>query len=244
MWIDAPLAAADHGQVAAPVASMRDSVLAPLGNVFGIGDKLWSMILSEILLVGGPDRERWIVTGASMMTIDSVLRGFLSRTGALTRFGAAHPCGRACYDPNGGAELIEGVAARIDARQSNAVVPAASRGSLRSHLPFLCAGWDRNNCKGNRIDNRYARKQVFCPARSCDRVPFRPNINTLILAAFERPLLRSVRASKARRRVKAVGLQRCPTSNEQNKFPSTKTQSNETTFGERSGSKLKKPSIS
>ena len=178
-WIDARLAAADRGHGAARAASMRASVLAPLGHVYGIGDKLWSMILSEILLVGDSNRERWVATGASMMAIDSVVHGFLSRTGALARFGASHPYGLACYGPGGCAKVIEGLAARIDAREFNLAFPAAFPRFVEIAIWHFCAGWGRDICNGNRIDDRYPCTQVFCPAyRFCDRVPFRPNINT------------------------------------------------------------------
>ncbi len=46
---------------------------------------LWSMILPELLLVGDPDRERWVTTGASFVAVDSLVHNHLNRTGILRR---------------------------------------------------------------------------------------------------------------------------------------------------------------
>jgi hypothetical protein len=177
-WVDARLFAADRGTGAARAARMRASLLEPLGHVFGIGNKLWSMILSEVLLVGDPDRERWVATGASMMAVDSIVHAFLHRTGALGRFGAHHPYGPACYAPGGCAELIEGLAARVDAREFNAAFPAYFPRFVEVAIWAFCAGWGRNICNGNQIDDRYRCTQTVCPSyRNCDRVPLRPIID-------------------------------------------------------------------
>jgi hypothetical protein len=175
-WIDARLCVTDWGTGAARAARMRASLLEPLGHVFGIGNKLWSMILSELLLVGDPDRERWVATGASMMAVDSIVHAFLHRTGALKRFGAPHPYGLACYAPGGCAELIEGLAARVDAREFNAVFPAYFPRFIEVAIWGFCAGWGRNICNGNQIDDRFRCTQTVCPTYgNCDREPVRPD---------------------------------------------------------------------
>ncbi len=80
---------------------MRAALLQPLGQVFGVSNKLWSMILADLLLGGDPGRERWVTTGASFVAVDTLVHAFLHRTGVLRRFAAEHAYGGACYAPTG-----------------------------------------------------------------------------------------------------------------------------------------------
>jgi hypothetical protein len=41
------------------------ALLEPRGHIYGIGSKVWSMALADLLLGADPDRERWVWTGAS-----------------------------------------------------------------------------------------------------------------------------------------------------------------------------------
>jgi hypothetical protein len=63
-------------------------------------------------------------TGASMVVIDALLHNHLHRTGTLRRFGAEHPYSPPCYAANGCAEIVRGLARRIDAREFNPAFPA------------------------------------------------------------------------------------------------------------------------
>ena len=97
-WVDKVLLTADPGTGSARRGQhMRDALLAPLRNVVGISDKLWSMILAELLLGADPKRERWVSAGATFIAIDSLVHAFLHRTGILRRFAAEHPYGDRCY---------------------------------------------------------------------------------------------------------------------------------------------------
>ncbi len=116
-WIDKRLAAADQAGAADRATSMRQSLLEPLGCIYGVSSKVLSMALSELLLGADPNRERWVTTGASMVAVDTLVHNWLHRTGALARRGAAHAYGPACYRPGGCANLIEEAARQIDARQ-------------------------------------------------------------------------------------------------------------------------------
>jgi hypothetical protein len=123
-WIDQQLQAANSPAGPDRVARMRDAVIAPLREVHGVSDKVLTMALSSLLL-GAPSKLRlWPEVGASMIAIDTLVHNFLHRTGILRRFGAAHAHGSACYRPGGCAEVIESVAARIDARTFNPAFPA------------------------------------------------------------------------------------------------------------------------
>ena len=81
-WIDDRLAEADPGLTNLHRAAiMRHAVLSPLTHIYGIGPKLWSMALADLLLCGDPQRERWVITGAGMIAIDSLVHNFLHRAG-------------------------------------------------------------------------------------------------------------------------------------------------------------------
>ncbi|WP_158809284.1 hypothetical protein [Beijerinckia sp. L45] len=171
-WIDVRLAAADPGKrVANRAALMRAALLEPLSHVYGIGPKLWSMTLADLLLGGDPKRERWTTTGASMIAIDSLIHNVLHRIGILDRFDAAHVPGPGCYAPGGCADLISGLASRIDAREFDADFPACFPRFVQYAIWHFCAEGGWGICNGRRIDDRHRCDQQYCPSyRSCDRL--------------------------------------------------------------------------
>ncbi|MDF2598982.1 MAG: hypothetical protein K0Q54_1805 [Methylobacterium brachiatum] len=170
-WIDTRLAEADPVPRApgrGPL--MREAVLNPLCEIYGIGPKLWAMMLADLLLGADPNRERWVAAGAWMIAVDSLVHNFLRRTGTLARFDAEHTFGSTCTAPGGCAEIIEGLACRIDARAYNPDFPATFPRFVQAALWGFCAeaGWDI--CNGNRIDDRAGCQQRQCPAfEVCDR---------------------------------------------------------------------------
>lgn len=170
-WIDNRLERADPGPVDPDRATaMREALLGPLVNIANTGRKLWSMILPELLLASDPDRERWMTTGASFVAVDSLVHNHLHRTGILRRLGAMHSYGDGCYRPGGCAEVIEGLARRIDAREFNPTFPTSFPRFVQHATWLFCAGGGRDICNGNRVDDRYACGRVFCPASPvCDR---------------------------------------------------------------------------
>ena len=176
-WIDSRLAAADPGRgVACRAAAMRAAVIEPLVNVPGTGWKVWSIILAELLLGGDVDRERWMTSGASFVAVDSLVHAYLHRTGILRRLGALHAYGPACYAPGGCADIITGLAARVDAREFNAKFPACFPRFLQFAIWWFCAADGWAICNSNKIDDRLPCTQVFCPAFSqCDKIALKPH---------------------------------------------------------------------
>ncbi|WP_200905698.1 hypothetical protein [Methylobacterium sp. ARG-1] len=170
-WIDTRLAEADPGPGAPERGPrMREAVLSPLCEIYGIGPKLWAMMLADLLLGADPKRERWVTAGSWMIAVDSLVHNFLRRTGTLARFDAEHAFGPACTAPGGCAEIIEGLACQIDARAYNPDFPATFPRFVQAALWGFCAeaGWDI--CNGNRIDDRAGCQQRRCPAfEVCDR---------------------------------------------------------------------------
>ncbi|KQP94387.1 hypothetical protein ASF60_13005 [Methylobacterium sp. Leaf113] len=174
-WIDRRLADADPGfGMTDRAAVMKDAVLSPLSEVHGVGPKVWSMLLADLLLGADPSRERWVATGAAMIAIDSLVHAFLHRTGILRRLECEHPYGPACYGPAGCASVIGGLARRIDAREFNAAHPVNFSRFVQAAIWAFCAEGGYGICNGNKIDDRQRCDQIYCPAYStCDRIVFR-----------------------------------------------------------------------
>jgi hypothetical protein len=171
-WIDGQLAAADQPGAPDRVQRMREALLRPLGAIHGLGPKIVSMALSDLLLGADSKRERWMTTGASLIVVDTLVHNWMHRTGILRRLKAEHPYGPACYRPGGCAAIIETVASRIDARQFGASFPAAFPRYLQKAIWHFCAQSGRDVCNGNRINDRTRCTRADCSLfRGCDRVP-------------------------------------------------------------------------
>jgi hypothetical protein len=171
-WIDQRLAEADPG-CSAPDRAVRmgTALLGPLRGIYGIGDKVWSMALADLLLAADPNRERWISTGAGMVVIDSLLHNHLHRTGVLRRFRADHAYGPRCYSPGGCADLIRGLAHRIDARKFNPDLPACFPRFVQFAIWQLCSTSELDICNGRHIDDRTRCENATCPVfANCDRI--------------------------------------------------------------------------
>src|SRR3954451_15087867 len=67
-----------------PLRRAGSWLLQPLAEIHGVSNKLLSMALADLFLGGDPDRERWVVTGASMIAIDTLVHNFLHRQGFWT----------------------------------------------------------------------------------------------------------------------------------------------------------------
>jgi len=156
---------------AAAARSPEMAVVKPLTGIVGIGPKLWSLMLAELLLVGDPGRERWVTAGAGMIAIDTLVHNFLHRTGTLHRWGAEHAYGPACYAPGRCAGILRLFAETVDARQFNPAFPATFPRWIQHAMWRFCAEWGENICNGRQIDDRGPCRQRHCPAFArCDRI--------------------------------------------------------------------------
>ena len=171
-WIDHRLAAADPGAGSSSrTAAMRSALLEPLTNIVGTGPKVWAIILAELLLGADPDREKWTTTGASFVAVDSLVHAYLLRTGILRHLDAGHPYGPQCYAPGGCADIIAGLAERVDAREFNVDFPACFPRWVQFAIWWFCAADGWSICNAVRIDDRVGCSQAFCPSFSvCGRV--------------------------------------------------------------------------
>jgi hypothetical protein len=165
------LEAADGANAPDRGARMGQALLEPLRNIHGISDKVLSMALADLLLVGDPVRERWVTTGASMIAIDTLVHNFLHRTGVLRRFQTEHRYGVGCYSTGGCASIIEGVARRIDAREFNPDFPPHFPRFVQLAVWNFCSTGRLDICNSNRIDDSNRCMNCYCPAYdSCGRV--------------------------------------------------------------------------
>jgi len=171
-WLDASLAQADPG-LGAPnrAVTLGTAVVAPLTSVAGTGPKLWSMMLGELLLVGDPNRERWVTAGAGMIALGTLVHNFLHRTGTLHRCGAEHAYGPACYAPGGCAGILRRFADTVDTRQFNPAFPATFPRWIQHAIWRFCTEWGENICNGRQIDDRHRCCRRHCPAFDrCNRI--------------------------------------------------------------------------
>ena len=174
-WIDTRLATADRPDQPDRAALMREALLEPLGCIHGVSNKVLSMAMASLLLGADPRRERWVITGASMVAVDTLVHNWLHRTGCLRRRSAEHAYGPNCYRPGGCASIIEEAARHIDARQFCPEGPAFFPRLVQKAIWRFCAEAHLAVCNGNRINDRDRCAQTDCPLfEACERVPLRP----------------------------------------------------------------------
>jgi hypothetical protein len=152
-WVDRQLADADRRGAPDRVPRMGEALLQPLRSVHGIGSKIISMALADLLLGTDLKRERWLTTGASLIVIDTLVHNWMHRTGILRELAAEPAYGLACYGPRGCAEIIEQVAARIDARQFNPSFPSNFPRHIQKAIWHFCSQLGQDICNGNQIDD-------------------------------------------------------------------------------------------
>jgi hypothetical protein len=173
-WIDQQLAAANV-QSSDRLAALREAVIGPLRNVFGISDKVLAMTLSSLLLAAGSRRPLWLEVGASFVAVDTLVHNFLHRTGILQRLCADHPYGDKCYQPGGCASILGVIADHIDAREFNPAFPPIFPRFVQSAIWRYCAGNGLDVCNGNRIHDDARCDNVHCQLfRRCDRLTLHP----------------------------------------------------------------------
>jgi hypothetical protein len=173
-WIDQQLAAVD-AKSAMNVATARDALIGPLRNVYGVSDKVLALAFSVLLMGAGKRRPLWFRVGASFVVIDTLVHNFLRRTGVLQRFDADHPYGPACYQPGGCREILDLIAARIDATAFNPAFPRVFPRFVQSAVWRYCAEGGLDVCNGNRIRDEGPCENVYCRLHSsCDRIALKP----------------------------------------------------------------------
>jgi hypothetical protein len=168
-WIDSQLRTVDS-QIPDRVAALREAIIGPLRNVYGVSDKVLAMGLSNLLLAAGR-RPLWVKVGATFVAIDTLVHNFLHRTGILHRLAADHPYGDRCYRPGGCAEILHLLAANIDARKFNPAFPPTFPRFVQSAIWRYCAENGLAICNGNQIDDAARCENRYCQLFArCDRI--------------------------------------------------------------------------
>ena len=137
-WIDRQLAAVDS-KSPDQLAALREAIIGPLRNVYGVADKVLAMAMSSLLLAAGTRRPLWLEVGATFVAVDTLVHNFLHRTGILRRLSTDHPYGDRCYGLGGCAGILGLIAAHIDARQFNPAFPATFPRFVQSAIWRYCA---------------------------------------------------------------------------------------------------------
>lgn len=174
-WLDQRLADADAAALQHRGSRLAQSVAEPMLAINGVGAKLVTMCMSQLLLGGDPERERWVIAGANMIAIDTLVHNFLSRTGILKRFGSEHSYGTGCYSPSGCAAIIRSAASRIDRRRFNKDYPARFPRFVQFAIWRFCAQGGLAVCNGISIDDSRRCRNRGCELYDrCDRIALRP----------------------------------------------------------------------
>jgi hypothetical protein len=79
-WIDRRFQGADDPANSDRLARLREALIGPLREVYGVSDKVLTMTLSSILLAAPKRLRLWHEVGASMIAIDTLVHNFLVRT--------------------------------------------------------------------------------------------------------------------------------------------------------------------
>jgi hypothetical protein len=151
-WIDGQLDGA-NSQSPDRLAALREAIVGPMRNLYGVADKVLAMALSFLLLAAGKRRPLWLEAGATFVAIDTLVHNFLHRTGILRCLSADHLYGLGCYRPGGCADILGLLAAQIDTRQFNPTFPKTFPRFVQSAIWRYCAADGRDICNGNRIDD-------------------------------------------------------------------------------------------
>jgi hypothetical protein len=161
------------------VSEVRNALLDPLRNVYGVSDKVLSMALSTLLIAAPRIMGQWAEVGYGMIAIDTLVHNFLFRTGILHRFDADHVYGLACYRERGCVDIIQIVAEQINATQFNPRFPMIFPRFVQHAIWRYCAENGLDVCNGNRINddtrcnNVYAGSAKFVTESRCARMQAR-----------------------------------------------------------------------
>jgi hypothetical protein len=183
-WLDAQLAPPENLSPARQVAIARNALIEPLRHIYGVSDKVLAVALSALLMTVGRTKPFWFEVGASFVAVDTLVHNFLHRTGILRRLDADHLYGVACYRLGGCADVIERIAAEVDAKAFNPAFPTIFPRFVQASIWRYCAKNGLDICNGNRIDDREPCNNVYCRLHGrCDRIALRDSAKKLVFSA-------------------------------------------------------------
>jgi hypothetical protein len=157
-WLDSLL----DQHAAEPAHNRCAALIEPMRNIYGVSDKMASMLLSTLLLGAGRRRRLWFETGTAFVVVDTLVHNYLHRTGILAALSADHLYGQGCYGPTGCAGIIQRAAAEIDARVFGRALPRYFPRFVQHGLWRFCAMDGLDVCNGNRVDDRHRCQNRYC----------------------------------------------------------------------------------
>jgi hypothetical protein len=169
-WIDGRLSWASAGSRRHLLSRWRESILGPMRNIFGLGDKVLSMALADLLLAAQSGRDHWHRLGGNFVAIDTLVHKFFQRTGILTLIGKRHRYGPTCYEDAGCTGAMMQIANRIDARQFNPEYPRFFPRFIQHAIWRFCAQDGLAVCNSTKISDRKRCGNLYCRVfRMCAR---------------------------------------------------------------------------
>lgn len=168
-WLDATIDTAQRETD--DIDATRETLLNRLRYLFGLSNKMLTMILSDLLIGAARGRKHWLEIGAGMIVVDTLVHNFLHRTGILQRHGALHLYGPHCYGTNGCAHVIRKIANAIDAQHFNDAFPSTFPRFVQHAIWQFCAQQGVDICNGNRIRDDDRCRNSWCPVFvDCSRI--------------------------------------------------------------------------
>lgn len=157
------------------IDGQRTALMKAFQPIFGVGPKLVSMALADLLIAAGPAWPDWVEIGRSMIVIDSLVHNFLHRSGILLALGATHLFGPACYGRKGCEVVLRDIAARIDL---SAIWPGQTAHHprlIQSAIWRFCSASTGGACNGRAINDRAPCGSTTCPVgQTCGRIVLDP----------------------------------------------------------------------
>jgi hypothetical protein len=170
-WIDSRLEQASIGSLRGRSVRMRNALVEPLTEIYGVSHKVANLTLAWLLTSAPANKPLWLEAGACMVAVDSLVHAWLHRTGILLRWRGSHPYGHGCYEPNGCADIIARVAEQIDARKFNPAYPRTFARFVQLAIWSYCSQSGLQICNARRIDDRRRCRDAGCMLfGDCDRV--------------------------------------------------------------------------
>ena len=153
------------------LAALRDAIIGPLRNIYGVADKVLAMTMASLLLSACNRRPLWREVGEPFVAVDTLVHNFLDRTGTWPGYGPTIRTETGAIGPEDVPISSRGLAARIDARQFNPAFPGTFPRFVQSAIWRYCAENGLDICNGNRIDDNARCDNGHCQLfRRCDCV--------------------------------------------------------------------------
>ena len=134
-------------------------MLSEFTQIFGIGNKVASMTLSDLLL-SDLRKRKWNSVGRSMVAVDRLVHNFLDRTGILLQYNSSHKYGKKCDTLC--ANIIIEIASKIDANKINKNYPSFYPRFVQHSIYNFCASDGLNFCNKNSVGKSKKCYQTSC----------------------------------------------------------------------------------